>query len=114
MPRLRAALLQPGMVVTADVQNSEGMLLIPAGTSLTERQISILGSWGITDVEVGASEIAAAGGPLERLSPEAAEKLKGEVKGIFWELDETNPVQMEIFKLALERKAMQLLESSKS
>ncbi len=94
------------MVVAADVKNLDHVLLIGAGTALTERQIGILQAWGVSEVEVKSADgMAGAPGALERLPAELAGRLRSEVKSLFWRLDETCPVQAEIFRLALERRA---------
>ena len=96
------------MVVGSDVKNIDSMLLVPAGCTLTERQVNILNSWGVTEVDVvipEGSEI----NPFSKFSEEEIEEFKTEIKMRFWKVDEKNPVFMEIFKLALERR----LQSSK-
>jgi hypothetical protein len=105
MPRIKTEQLAEGMVVSADVKNIDDMLLIPAGAALSERQINILQSWGVPEVEVQASESVPDPDPLAKLSPEALEKMTREVKGLFWQPDESSPVFAAIFRLILERRA---------
>jgi len=106
MPRIRTDLLQEGMITAADVRNLDNMLLIPEGCHLSDRQINILCSWGIEEIEVEATAgVEEAGDPLARLSPEVVAALMDELKARFWSLDESSPVQMEVFKLALHRQA---------
>jgi hypothetical protein len=82
------------------------MLLAPAGCELTERHISILETWGITEVAVEASEETQAPvDPLSQLSPGKLARLQHELRDIFWEYDESNPIHAEIFNLMLRRKA---------
>lgn len=96
------------MITAADVRNMDNMLLIPAGCTLSGRQINILHSWGIEEIEVAATEgVEESVNPLARLSPEEVERLTAQVKAQFWKLEETDPVQMEIFKLVLYRQARQ-------
>ena len=84
----------------------DNMLLIPSGCTLSERQVNILHSWGIEEIEVIATaEVEDSLNPLSKLSPEEVERLTAEVRASFWKLDDTSPVQMEIFKLLLYRKA---------
>lgn len=104
MPKVKIDLIQEGMVVCSDVKNIDNMLLIPSGCSLTERQINILKAWGVDEVDVVASEATEEQDPLARLSPEQVEKLLAEVKERFWQVDETNPVFQEIFKIILQRR----------
>jgi hypothetical protein len=106
MPRVKTESLQEGMVVSTDVKNIDGMLLIPSGGRLSERQIDILQAWGVEEIEVQAT----GGGdtdadPLARLSPEAAAKMTAELRARFWNPDEAHPVFVEVFKLLLQRRA---------
>ena len=44
--------LKPGMVLSEDVHNFQGLLLLKAQTALSEKNIKILKSWGVTSVEI--------------------------------------------------------------
>jgi len=105
MPRIKSDLLAEGMVVAKDVKNIDDMLLIPAGSALTDRQINILQAWGVDEVDVEASNGAAEANPLATLAPEVAARLTAEIKDLFWQPDDTNPVYTEIFRLMLQRRA---------
>ncbi len=105
MPRVKTGELKEGMVVAKDVKNIDDMLLLPAKATLTGRQINILQAWGVGEIEVEASDLLQNSDPMVRLSPEAAARLTAEIKALFWQPDETNPVFAEIFKLMLWRRA---------
>ncbi len=107
MPKIKSDLLKTGMLVTADVKNMDNMLLIPAGATLSQKQIDILQAWGVTEINVAeaAETDATAADPLAQLPAEELARLTAEVRGLFWKLDEADPVQMEIFRLILHRKA---------
>ena len=113
MPKIKSELLKEGMVVTTDVKNMDDMLLIPAGGTLSQKHINILQAWGVTEINVEAAgeSDAASADPLAQLPPEVASRLMAEIQGLFWKLDEADPVQMEIFRLVLQRKARQLLNA---
>lgn len=109
MARIRVESLPVGVILAADVKNIDGMLLMPKGATLSERQIGILQSWGVAEVEVEAcAEAEDQNDPLSRLSPETIARLTRETKAPFWEADEANPVFAEIFKQLLLRRARQL------
>ena len=100
------------MVVARDVKNIDGMLLVPSGCELSERQIGILQAWGVVELEVEASEEQAkAHDPLAQLPPEALAKLTADLRARFWKPDEFGPVPAEIFKLMLLRQARRTLHS---
>lgn len=104
MPKIKIEQVKEGMVVGSDVKNIDSMLLVPAGCTLTERQVNILNSWGVTEVDVVAAEGCEGADPLAGLSAAELEQLTAEVKARFWKVDEKNPVFMEIFQLALQRR----------
>lgn len=105
MPRTKTEYLQPGRVVASDVKNIDGMLLIPAGASLTERQIDILQAWGVAEIDVQAgADAETSGDPLAKLPAEVLSKWTDEAKALFWKLDENNLVQAEVLQLMLRRR----------
>jgi hypothetical protein len=110
MPVVKLESLQEGMVVTKDVRNMDDMLLIPAGCAITEKHINILGAWGIAEVQVEACEDSEEPADvLEKLPPETLDKIRSELKALFWESPDDDPVPKEVFDLALRRKARQIL-----
>lgn len=105
MPRIKSEQLQEGMIVASDVKNLDGMLLIPSGATLTERQINILQAWGVPEVEVQMPEGGDPGDPLARLAPEVVAELTADVQSRFWSPDATNPIEAEVMRLMLRRAA---------
>ena len=102
------------MVVAREVKNMDGMLLAPSGCELSERQIGILQAWGVTEVEVEATEEQAkARDPLAQLPPEILAKITAELRARFWKPDDFGPVPAEIFKLTLLRQAQKILKAPK-
>ena len=101
------------MTVAADIKNMDGMLLIPVGSVLSERQINILQSWGVVEVDVEACQGAEEPtDPLAKLSGETVQRLTEETKALFWETDDTNPVFSEILKQLLLRRARKMVEQA--
>jgi hypothetical protein len=99
------------MKVASDVKNIDGMLLVPAGCELTERQINILQAWGVTEVEVEASEEKARQlDPLAQLPPETLAAITNTLRARYWKPDEFGPVPAEIFRLMLLREAQRILK----
>ena len=92
------------MVVAGDVKNIDNMLLIPAGCALTRRHINILQAWGVLEIDVQGSPTAEDTDPLAELSPDETAKLSAELRSIFWQPEDSNPVFAEIFKLMLQRR----------
>jgi len=105
MPRVKTESLQSGMVVAGDVKNLHQMLLIPAGATLTDRQINILQAWGISEVEVqAAGGESSENASLSPHSPQEIAELTAEIKQRFWQPNENHPVNAEILRLMLERR----------
>jgi len=99
-----------GMTVAADVKNLDDMLIIPVGSVLTERHINLLESWGVAEVNVEASkEVEPPADPLSLLPPETLAHLTTETRARFRDFDEADPIQREVLRLVLRRKARQLL-----
>jgi len=108
--RVKSEKLEPGMIVARDVKNIDGTLLVPAGCTLSERQIDILQAWGVSEVEVEASqELTKSHDPLAQLPPETLAKMTEDLRNRFWKPDEFGPVPAEIFKLMLLRKVRNFL-----
>jgi hypothetical protein len=112
MPRIKTESVQEGMVVAGDVKNIDGTLLIPAGCTLTERQINILQAWGVGEIEVQNSAMIEDADPLSKLPPEVVARLTAEIRGRFFQPDDANPVFAEIVKLMLQRRARKLVAKS--
>jgi hypothetical protein len=112
--RLKSEELKPGMIVARDVKNLDGMLLMPSGCELSERQIDVLQAWGVTELEIEASEEQAKShDPLSKLPPEVAAKITADLRARYWMPDEFGPVPAEIFKLMLLRQARRALNQPK-
>jgi hypothetical protein len=56
MKSLRLKDLTPGMVTAKPVQNLQGVLLLNSGVELSEKNIWIMRSWGVTEVWVEGGE----------------------------------------------------------
>ena len=105
MPRIKTDALEVGMVVASDVKNIDNMLLIPAGCNLTDRQINILQSWGVAEIDVQTTQSLEEADPLASLAPEEAARMSAEIKALFWQPDDSNPVFAELSKVLLRRRA---------
>ena len=97
------------MVVAADVKNIDNMLLIPAGCTLTERQLNILKAWGVDEIEVENCQTAEDADPLAKFAPEEVARMADEIKSRFWQPAEAEPVFAEIVKLMLHRHARNIV-----
>jgi len=106
MPRVKTEDLQEGMTVISDVKNIDDMLLIPAGSQLSARQINILQAWGVTDIEVEKAGSGHDTNPLLKVSSEVVEQMSAELRKRFWKPQEGDPVYDELFRLILLRRVV--------
>lgn len=106
MPRIRSENLREGMVVSRDVKNIDGMLLASSGAVLSARQVTILQTWGVADIDVeGTEDDTRNGSPLSQMSPGELATLTNQLKDRFWNANALTPVESEIFQLMLLRSA---------
>ncbi len=52
MGLIRTDDLQPQMTLASDLRSMHGRLLLPMGTSLTEKHLSIIKMWGVTEANI--------------------------------------------------------------
>ena len=108
MPKIKLESLQEGMVVASDVKNLDDMLLLPSGCTLSEKHINILQAWGITEVNVEASDAAEElADPLSKVPQSTIGKWEQEIKQRFWQYDPENPVYQELLRQLMHRKVLQ-------
>lgn len=94
--------LKPGMVLAKDVQNFQGLLLLKANTVISEKNIKVFKTWGVTSVEIdGDSD------KNRQKTSESPSELKTSVE---MEMAErfsksmNNPIMVEVMKVATEIK----------
>ena len=110
MPKVKLDDLREGMIVAADVRNLDDMLLLPAEAQLTARHITVLRSWGVSEVHVQSSnEADDASDPLRRLPPETLARMEEKLRSIFWKFDPAQPLHQTILRLMLLRQARRVL-----
>ena len=97
--------LAPGMVLGEDVTDPQGRLLLPSGTSLTERHLRAFQMWGVMGVKLRGV------GEADQSEPVTPEQLSRAVEAIqprFRHNDRDNPLMAEVFRLCAEREAQLL------
>ena len=94
---------QAGMVLSADVVDKRGRLLIPAGKELTERHVGALSQWGVDRIEVeGDGPEGADGGEVE---PWAIDQAAAEVDLLFSRVNRQHPMMAALADACVQRKA---------
>ncbi len=98
MIALSLSKLKPGMVLAEPAHNFQGVLLLDAGAKLSENNIRILKSWGVTRVCVEGKGKEKKKGDVEALN-EARSAIEKELEEKFSDIPD-NPVMMEIMRVA--------------
>jgi len=95
------------MVVSCNVCDRSGRMLLPAGCTLTERHFAILRMWGVLEAEVEC-DAEADGAPLppgEDLPAEALAAARAEVEDHFRHNDPGHPAVKELMRICIVRRA---------
>ena len=90
--------LNPGMILELPVKNSQGVLLLEAGSRITKKNIRIFKSWGVTGVTIKGKVAPAddsAGTSASGLKASEETQLKEKFADVM-----DDPVMVEIYKVA--------------
>lgn len=99
--------LAPGMVLSRNVCDRSGRMLLPTGAELTEKHFSIFRMWGVLEVEIVGEGVAEDGeAPQhEEVDPELLRQARAEVERLFVHNDPEHPAVKELLRLCTERRA---------
>jgi len=86
------------MVLAADTSNMNGVVLLKQGTTLTEKHIKILKTWGITQVEIEGEESDTSLQEILDAHPEFVSQACHEASQLFLHVDQTHPLFVELIK----------------
>jgi hypothetical protein len=110
MAMVRIDALKTGSTLTKDVKNSQGQLLLRAGTVIQERHLMLLSSWGVVEVDILGDE-AGVTNPQPFTTAAEAERarrlaeIKESLREKFQHTDLSSPIMAEILELCAQRKA---------
>ena len=91
--------LKDGMVVLNPVSNKHGNVLLKKGDTLTEKNMLLLKSWGITEVDIESSDRHRAEGiAKDAHTQETIDSIDKEVEGMFPAFDD-NPLIEKLFAI---------------
>jgi len=101
--------LQPGMKLNSAVHDSSGRLLAKADTVLTEKQIKVLKTWGITGAYIKngeeTSEQQATPSPPSAAALEQAEEI---ASYLFSLANREHPAMQQLYDISVQRMASKL------
>lgn len=92
MPKISIKEVAPEMVLSADVTNRNGMVLLKSGITITEKQINVLKTWGITHVEIEGSDQSPQTQELISAHPEYHEEAERRAAELFVHADGSHPL----------------------
>jgi len=104
MALIRISNIKPGQIVSADVKDRSGRILLAANAELTEDNIKIIKSWGVVEIEVnGEINDAVADPSLTKVNPEQLQDIDLELSKRFRFLNKSHPFIHELFEICLRR-----------
>ncbi|MDA8123757.1 MAG: HDOD domain-containing protein [Deltaproteobacteria bacterium] len=109
---IKVSHLKPEALLSEDVKDRNGRLLIPAGTILTETHIRVIKIWGIVEVEIeDASETDPDSSSAEAIDPEQLQAAETLLQERFLFCDREHPAIAELFRIGRQRLAAQMAKS---
>lgn len=98
--------LAPGMMLAADIHDRNGRLLIRSGAELTDKNILVLRTWGVIQVDIEGVEEEDDHCPLcGEFDPDLLSLLEADVKPLFRHSDLSHPAVSELIRLCILRRA---------
>ncbi|MBE9545861.1 MAG: hypothetical protein IMF10_00025 [Proteobacteria bacterium] len=104
--------IKVGMVLAQDVRNKHGIILLKEGRILAERDITVLKTWGITEVsikDVDRDQVVKE--EMEALPNDVVESIEKELDELFPPLGD-NPVMEEIYRIVKKFRFKEALEQT--
>lgn len=83
MATIKLKQLEVGAVLSDDVADMSGRVLLRAGAEVTEKHLQIFRTWGVTEVSVVGDEIEADDFVLADLSPELLATIQQQTDSLF-------------------------------
>jgi len=96
------------MVLSRNVCDRSGRLLLPAEAELTEKHFSIFRMWGVLEVEIVGETVVEDGPEIpanEEIAPELLAEARAEVERLFVYNDPQHPAIKELMRICTERRA---------
>lgn len=103
--------LAPGMVLSQDVCDRSGRMLLPAGAELTEKHFSIFRMWGVLEAQIVGDSVAkdAQATSDQELDPALLAGARDHVERLFVHNDPDHPAIKELMRICIDRRAARAL-----
>ncbi len=92
------------MILSADVKERGGRMLLKSGVELTEKHLKVFKTWGITRVEVEGEESVTSLQEVIDAHPELQLEAESAVKEHFMHVDVEHPFFSELIELWIARR----------
>lgn len=104
MGKLNLDQLRPGMVLAAHVLDRNNRVLLKAGLELTEKYLTILRQWGITEADIeGIEREEVNTQEVLELDPELLVHAELSYRSLFYHADLSHPFNQELMRLSIHR-----------
>jgi hypothetical protein len=105
--------LEPGMVITVDVKDRLGRVLLGAGKEITDRHIRLFKMWGVTEAEVqGVEQDDVAARTAATFDPEQVQAAEQMTRELFEHAGQDHPAIKELARLATLRRMRSISEKT--
>ncbi len=116
MPASKLIPLKPGMVLSDDLKNFSGQILLPKGTRLTPKHIKYLKAWGLAGIQQAApprenpdSTICKEKDSMEP-DPQVVKESQAEASKLFRHVIPSHPAAKELIRLCAAKKIKNKME----
>ncbi len=104
--------LKDGMVLSTEVRNKHGNVLLKKGDTLSEKQIMLLKSWGITEADIeGVDKDQVEKKEKEALSTDVMASIENEIKDLFRDFGD-KPLMEELYRVTKKFKMKKAVEQT--
>ena len=104
MGRLNLEEIEPGMTLASDVLDRSGRVLLKSGLQVTEKHLTILKQWGITDADIlGVNRDEINAKAIENFDRGLLTICEEEQRLVFSQVDMSLPFNQELFRLSVIR-----------
>lgn len=111
MGKINLDQLRPGMVLAADVLDRNKRVLLKAGFELTEKALTILRQWGVTEADIeGIDREEANTQEILELDPELLSHAEASYRELFRHNDITHPFIKELMRLSIRRMVLRTMQ----
>lgn len=96
------------MILTADVLDQRGRLLVPSGKELSEKHVRALPAWGVTRLEVEGDDLETS----TEVESWAMEQAEAELDSLFSRVNREHPLIAALHPICVARRATVIQEAS--